>query len=145
MFAPRLHVGDRVIYMTKKGSAERGVRHLVAALEVIRRFETHKEAQGWYTEQCLATPSNCLVRGNPPLAVDHTVHWEDDVGRWDLGYQLRARRYGAFLACRALVVEIHNPYAITDDQLKSVFGRIPGTRTPAAVGKEAFKALLALF
>jgi hypothetical protein len=28
MFAPRLHVGDRVIYMTKKGSAERGVRHL---------------------------------------------------------------------------------------------------------------------
>ncbi len=37
MFAPRLHEGDRVIYMTKKGSAEQGVRHLVAALEVIKR------------------------------------------------------------------------------------------------------------
>jgi hypothetical protein len=145
MFAPRLHADDRVIYMTKKGSAEPGGRHLVAALEVVRRFETHEEARAWYTAQGLAIPSNCLVRGNPPLAIDHTDHWEDDVGRWDLGYQLRARRWGAFLACRTLAVELHNPHTITDDQLELIFGRIPGTRTPPRIEKEEFDDLLALF
>src|ERR1035441_4594480 len=59
MFAPRLHEYDRVIYMTKKGSTAPGVRHLVAALEVIHRFETHKEGYAWYQGQGLSIPSNC--------------------------------------------------------------------------------------
>jgi hypothetical protein len=58
---------------------------------------------------------------------------------------LRARKWGAFLACRALAVELHNPHTITDDQLELIFGRIPGTRTPPRIEKEEFEDLLALF
>jgi hypothetical protein len=145
MFAPRLGEGDRVIYMTKKGSAAPGVRHLVAALEVIHRFETHKDGYAWYLGQGLSVPSNCLVRENSPLSIDHTDHAKDDVERWDLGYQLRVRRYGTFLACRPLAMEIHNPGAISDDQLISIFGRVPATRTPPAIERAEFEALLLLF
>jgi len=147
MFAPRLHEGDQVIYMTKKGSAAKGMRHLVAALEVLHRFNTHKEAQAWYLERGLPLPGNCLVRGNLPLSVDHTDRFTQDVRRWDLGYQARVRAHGTFLVCRALALELHKPRAITDDQLKSIFGRddVPGTRTPPSIPKSNFDALLSLF
>jgi hypothetical protein len=131
--------------MTKKGSAARAVRHLVAALEVVRRFETHKEAHAWYSERDLPIPSNCLVRGNPPLSIDHTDNSKDDIVRWDLGYQGRARKYGTFLVCRALALELNNPRAITDGQLTSIFGRVLATRTPPRIEKADFEALLSLF
>lgn len=89
MFAPRLNERDQVIYMTKKHAAGHGLRHLVAALEVVHRFGSHREASEWYVQQVLPLPSNCLVRQNPPLTIDHTDHGngrETDTCRWDLRY-----------------------------------------------------------
>ncbi len=143
MFAPRLHEGDQVIYMTKK--TPRGVRHLVAALEVIHRFETHRKAREWYSETGLPIPSNCLILGNPPLSIDHTDRSNDDVRRWDLGYHRRVRKHGTFLVCRTLAMDLNSPHAITDDQLISIFGRVPGTRTPPTIEKVQFDSLLSLF
>ena len=145
MFAPRLHEGDRVIYLTKKGSGIKGMRHLVAALEVVSRFENHKNASAWYLQRGLPIPSNCLVRGNEPLSIDHTDHHQKNVELWDLSYQLRARKNGTFLVCKSIAKELYDPRAISDNELRSIFGRIPATRTPPAVKNVEFEDLLSFF
>jgi hypothetical protein len=147
MFAPRLQVGDRVIYMTIKGSAARGLRHIVTALEVVRRFECHADAAAWYRSKGLKPPSNCVVSGNPPLGLAHTDHGGSKHGNvtcWDAIYQRRASRYGVFLVCKPLRrIDLHNPPAITDADLINIFGRVPATRTPPDVKETEFAALLA--
>lgn len=147
MFAPRLRVGDRVIYMTRKHASERGVRQVVAALEVVHRFDTHQQAASWYVQQALPLPSNCMVRQNPPWALDHTDHGdgkETDVYRWDLKYHSRARRHPVFLVCRPLAVQLWTTPAITDADLVQIFGRVPGTQTPPTIEPCEFESLLAL-
>ena len=67
-FAPRLHPGDHVIYITTKGSyLGRRERHwrLTSVLQVLHRFASHEQAASWYRERNLALPSNCMVAGNP--------------------------------------------------------------------------------
>jgi len=98
-FAPRLHVGDRIIYVTNKTAKE--TRYIVAALEVIVRFESHGKAAEWYRDRSLPLPSNCLVRGNSPLSLEHTDGGkpkQHDLQRWDAKYWSRARRNGVWFA-----------------------------------------------
>jgi hypothetical protein len=146
-FAPRLQVGDRVIYMTTKMGTQ-STNRIVAALVVVKRFESHRAAAEWYKSMHLPLPSNCLVPGNLPLSIEHTDHGKpltDDVHRWDLKYQLRARKCGVFLICRPLKIELHDPVEISRDNLLAIFGRVPATRNPPAIRQREFDGLAACF
>ena len=155
MFAPRLREGDSVVYMTVKGQyAPEQFRHwrLVAILRVIKRFESHKEAAGWYQEKGLRVPSNCMVDGNTCLPYEMTagipVNKFGDVAdqdellkRWDSSYRLRARRCGVFLACEAEFLSLYEPPILIDESLLRIFGRVPPTLTPPPIRETEYQAL----
>jgi hypothetical protein len=146
-FAPRLHRGDRVAFLTVKGGYAghpKAHRRLVAALEVVERFETHAAAAEWYRAKGLPLPSNCMVVGNGPFAVEHTTQPGRSLQEWDLVYQARTTRAGVFLVCKASYLELHEPPIILEDALVSVFGRVPGTRNPPAITDKQYAALLSL-
>jgi len=54
----------------------------------------------------------------------------DDLHEWELGYRVRARRCGTFLACEPIFRSLHEPPIITEAIMRDAFGRIPGTRNP---------------
>lgn len=155
MFAPRLRVGDRLIYMTVKSgyAPERvGHRRLVAALRVVERFASHGEAATWYREKGLPVPSNCLVDGNAPLPYEMTGGVPDGkfgevadaaelLRRWNASYKLRARRHGAFLVCETEYINLHEPPVLTDEMLRHIFGRTPPTLTPPPISESEYVAL----
>ena len=76
-FAPRLQVGDHVVYLTHKGryGDDADARHwrMTAVLRVARRFDTHRAAARWYESEGMALPNNCIVPGNKafPLHLSH--------------------------------------------------------------------------
>jgi hypothetical protein len=146
-FAPRLHEGDLAVCITCKGSYQNiKARHwrLVAILEVLKRFETYAKAALWYSSQGLTLPRNCMVEGNPPLAIEMTAPITDigtDLRRWDLAYQRRARQCGVFLACKPQFLELYNPPIITEEIMCKAFNRIPGTQNPPAILPEEFEKL----
>ena len=155
-FAPRLNVGDTAVYLTVKRTHQ-GIKpthwRLTSILRVIKRFETHREAADWYESQGLNLPSNCLVRGNPPLPLDITVgHYKDPkqgyvkakrVEDWDINYQARARKWGTFLACESLFTELWNPPLISTIDAAAIFdkGRILSTQTPPVITDQEFMRL----
>jgi hypothetical protein len=159
MFAPRLQVGDSVVYMTVKGSYEAElIRHwrLVAILRVSERFESHKQAAVWYQDSGLPLPSNCMVEGNNPLPYDMTIGLlppnkfgeglatDEILRKWDLGYRVRARKNGAFLACETEFLELNQPPIITEAAMLQIFGRTPPTLTPPSIIESEYAALRAL-
>lgn len=144
LFAPRLHEGDTIVYITRKGrylETEHGHWRLVATLRVLKRFESHKDAAGWYKAKDIALPSNCLVKGNRPLPLEKTAGDENSVCDWDALYQLRAKVCGVFLACEPEFLELHKPPMLTSDKMESIFGKIPGTRNPPRISDEQFAKL----
>ncbi len=146
-FAPRLHEGDIAVYITCKGNylgIKQGHWRLVAILEVLKRFESHAEAAHWYSSQGTALPTNCMVTGNPPLAIEMTApitEFGTDLRRWDLAYQKRARQCSVFLACQPQFIELYNPPPITNDIMQMAFNRVPGTQNPPAISLEEFDKL----
>lgn len=154
-FAPRLQEGDKFIYMTVKSNyLSEKQRHwrLVAILEVMKRFESHREAAKSYLESDLPLPNNCMVADNPHKPYEMTGGMDaerfggaanDDelVRKWDLSYKMRSRKYGTFLACKAEYLELHNPPILTDDFMMETFGRIPPTLTPPPITFEQFEAI----
>jgi hypothetical protein len=159
MFAPRLRVGDSVVYMTVKGRYEpERFSHwrLVAILRVIQRFESHKQAAAWYQGKGLPLPSNCMVEGNDPLSYGMTIgvippdrfgeglSTDEILRKWDLGYKLRARKNGAFLACEAEFLELNQPPIITEAAMLQIFGRTPPTLTPPSISESEYMALRSL-
>lgn len=159
MFAPRLQVGDSVVYMTVKGRYEpEPFSHwrLVAILRVIQRFESHKQAAAWYLDKGLPIPSNCMVEGNAPLPYDMTIgaippnkfgvglSTDEVLRKWDLGYRLRARKNGVFLACEAGFLELNQPPIITEAAMLQIFGRTPPTLTPPSINESEYAALCTL-
>ncbi len=146
-FAPRLHEGDIALYITCKGSYQ-GIKpshwRLVAILEVLKRFELHADAARWYSSQGISPPRNCMVEGNPPLAIEMTAPITDigtDLCRWDLTYQIRARQCSVFLACKPQFLELCNPPIITEEKMYAAFNRIPGTQNPPVISLEEFEKL----
>lgn len=136
MFAPRLNPKDRVVYFTKKGryqNFEEPHWRFVAILQVSVRFENHDDAAQWYLGKKLPLPSNCMVKDNPPLSLQKTDLHKKSLEQWDRGYQYRAKKWGTFLACEILYLELYNPPVITQDQMLSIFDRIPATRNPPAI------------
>lgn len=146
-FAPRLREGDTVVYITIKGNILKlGIRHwrLVAVLKVFHRFMSHRETADWYQRQSIPIPSNCMIPNNPPLPIDMTAPITDfktDLRKWDLDYWKRAGQYGDFLACKSQFKELYDPPVITDELMRQVFGRIPGTQNPGEITNEEFNAL----
>lgn len=132
-FAPRLRVGDTVIYVTVVGWWK---RRLVAVLRIRERFDSHEEAAAWYRELGLPLPSNCMVKGNDPIPYDQTVQDQPDLVRWDLGYRARTRAHPMFLATDAVYCNVLDPPIVSNDVLMEAFGRRPGTRNPGRVPEE---------
>ena len=144
-FAPRLRVGDVVVYVTTKGRyLDCPAPHwrLVAVLEVAERFEAHEEAARWYRARRLPLPSNCVVDGNPPVPVPLTLHHGRLLDVWDDVCVRRAGEVGTFLACRPRYVELHRPPVLREEHLLALFGRVPNTRTPPEITGAALDGLL---
>lgn len=150
-FAPRLHEGDTAVQITCKGGYQ-GIKpshwRLVAILDVLKRFETHTNAAHWYSNQDFTLPRNCMVEGNAPLAIEMTApitNFGTDLRRWDLEYHRRARKCGAFLACKPQFLELYNPPIITEEMMYAAFNRIPGTQNPPAISREEFEKFKGLY
>jgi hypothetical protein len=144
-FAPRLRVGSKVVYITKKGRylglAEKHWR-LVAILEVIESFQNHAQAATWYRQIGQPLPSNCMVSVNPPMPLEKTNKFYNDLRHWDAVYRLRARQCGVFHICRALYCELDNPPAITEAMMMKIFGKSPATRNPPTISEIAVNRFL---
>jgi hypothetical protein len=159
-FAPRLHPGDVVAYLTTKSChGDLAFRHwrLVAVLRVLHRFEAHDDAAAWYQAQGLAVPSNCVLPDNPPIEFrftggpkrlnslgDPRVEPERVVRRWDHGYRQRAQDCGVFLATESLYLELHEPATLTEEDLDIFGGRMPGTQNPPRIEVASIDRLLDL-
>jgi hypothetical protein len=138
-FAPRLQVGDTVIYVTNKGWWQ---RRFVAVLRVRERFSTHEDAALWYRGLGLPLPSNCMAGGNDPIPYEQTVQDQLDLARWNSGYKARARAHPVFVATDALYCNVDDPPALTDTMLDDALGRRPGTQNPPRITEaEALRLL----
>jgi len=157
LFAPRLGVGDNVVYLTKKGRyGTVPTRHwrLVAVLRVLRQFETHDAAASWYRAQGLAPPSNCIVDGNPPVPLERTGGPRprnrfgdpaDPVGvvnRWNAAYRRRARDCGVMLATEPVLLDLYTPAVLSDEDLGLLGGRMPCTQNPPRILPDTVARLL---
>lgn len=152
-FAPRLRVGDEVIYMTVQGRyGKESFSHwrLVAILRVISRFASHEDASSWYIELDQPLPSNCMVEGNPCFPYNMTagtnkfpeISNPDHLLRvWDRSYRERSRKYPTFLACEPEFIELNQPPIVTRAQLLDIFGRIPPTLNPPGISEMEYQAL----
>lgn len=156
-FAPRLKVGDRVVYVTKLGKYGDGPDHwrLTAMLRVIERFDTHASAASWFRSQGESLPRNVMVDGNPPLPWEQTDGEisrnlrlrsagrspEQVVRMWDAGYAERAREYGVVLVCDVEYRDLATPPAIHREDWNAWHGRIPGTRNPPQITEELWEHL----
>lgn len=144
-FAPKLKVGDKVIYLTVRmqGAGQAKVWYLVAFLEVVERFESHQDAAKWYCDYRIEIPSNCIVSGNLSINYCKTSGEYHDIfiqsgcdaaiGVWDGGYKKRAKSWPVFLACKTLFCDLDNPPLISSGDLYGVFERIPGTQNPRVI------------
>lgn len=143
-FAPRLEVGDHVVYLTKRGRYRSPTDHwrLAAILRANRLFDTHLEAADWYISEGMQPPNNCMVRETAPRPVreshQRNKHKQTDEQAWqrawDLGYRQRARKNGRFVVCDRLWAELGwDAPIVQDDDLLAVFGGRPGTRNPGAL------------
>ena len=158
-FAPRLRVGHRVAYITKRGAYESNEPHwrLVALLQIAHRFESHAEAAAWYTSQNLPIPRNLIVPGNPPLplcATDGVIPTElgsragelspeGIIQRWDARYALRSRKFGVVLSCEPFFINISNPPRITLADWHRWHGSVPSTRNPPQISESLWRRLAA--
>lgn len=144
-FAPRLYPGDTVIYVTKKDFYNAPKKHwkLVAILRVIKRFDTHEEAAGWYKSNGIPLPANCMVPENPPLPLDHTLGLDGlkCMEEWDDGYLRRASECGIFLTCESEFKELNMPPIITEEDMKRIFGKPPSTQNPSTITEDQLEEL----
>ena len=147
-FAPRLRLDDLVVYMTTQAnylSEKEKHWRFVAVLRVTQRFLNHNEAATWYRANNFPLPSNCIVRGNPPLPLSRTIRAYDSITQWDLIYKKRVRKYPLFLACESLFMNLANPPIITREIMMQVFRRIPGTQTPPLITQKQYDNLRRAF
>lgn len=168
LFAPRLHPGDRVVYVTVRGhhptyanGRERRRRdapnawRLVALVEVLHRFDSHNAAACWYRAAGVRLPNNCLVDGNPPKPYhltsrriparlrQHVSPEENPAGTvrlWDAGYRRRVAAHPTFLVCRPIYIALWDPPVVTAEMMRAILGRLPATRTPPRIDAHAFLA-----
>ena len=162
VFAPRLKVGDKVVFISCQYTYppfKQSHWRLVAVLNVEERFESHEAAAEWFTDNKKPLPSNCMVPGNEPLPFEkthleiipdlkkHGITLETPPERiiklWDLGYKERAKKTPVFLICSADYLELHNPKPIYKESLQAIFnGKVPGTQNPKRITVDQLEQLL---
>ncbi len=143
-FAPRLQIGDTVVYITRKAhyfNAAEAHWRLVAILKVLLSFESHVAAADWYRTKRLPLPSNCMVPGNPPSPLEKTDRFHNDLRHWHAIYRSRAKNWGMFHVCETLFCKLRHPSAITEIMMRDIFGKIPGTLNPPAITEAEFSKL----
>ena len=113
---------------------------LVSVLQVVRRFDNHEDAAEWHRDQGLRLPTNCIIEGNPPVALDRTDGWHRSLDASDRIYHRKARLCPVFLACRPR--ELNDPPIITEEIMIGSFGHAPAPRTPPVVPLEAVQRLI---
>jgi len=157
LFAPRLSIGDRVAYITKKGAYDDAVPHwrLTALLQVKERFETHQAAADWYRHEGLPVPRNCIVEGVEPLPLHLTdgeiplsikrhrdrLRPEQIIRLWDSQYAERARKHPVALACLRLRTNLADPPKILESDWREWCGRVPVTRNPPQIDEKTWTSL----
>lgn len=157
MFAPRLGIGDEVVYITVKSAFGQQIEphyRLVAHLRVIHLSDTHDAAALWYRSQGLAIPSNLMVTGNGPRPYEQTNGRNDNgyrnrpedvkLRKWDGEYRERAKRIGRVVHCEPVYLELHNPPSLFVQDFKNIFCRMPGTQTPPPLSCDLVHELLVL-
>ena len=145
-FAPRLEVGDVVVYLTTKGrylgDAQRSNR-LTAVLEVTEVHASHGAAAEWMAREGLPLPPNCIVEGTDGLPASACTPCSADTRRdAEERYRCRAERYPMYVIRRSLWLELHSPPAVTDAMLTSALGGVPVVRTPTTWEWEKVQSLL---
>jgi len=162
-FAPHLQRGDLIFYMSVKQRHLSGSIGwaLVAALEVVQNLRTHKLGKMWFQRMGLPIPSNCMVTENPPVPLHKTIglpKGKDGRARlwgsgtwiraatlsdWDKGYWQRARQFSSFVVTRYLEEpRLYNPRIATNEELVSIFGKLPGTQSKKIITESQFEKLL---
>jgi len=144
-FAPRLQVGDRVVYFTVKHRWSPDLpahRRLTAVLRISKKFDTHLDAANWFRDEGLPLPSNCLVPENQPKPLSQSSGLKPlpPCGKrrqgyrdWDRRYLVRTRKHGSFLVCEPLFIDISwSAPVVMDDDFRRALGRIPPTRNPCS-------------
>ncbi len=159
-FAPRLHVGDHVAYMTCTGhwhedGTARPARHrrLTAILRVKFVCDSHEEAPAWYRKRALQLPSNIMVADNPaqPLEKSHRMTrfrcaMSDGKlhGTWDNAYKRRARKFKQVVICKPVFRSLGwKAPVVLDEDLRKVFDKLPGTQNPGEQPIELLEKLMA--
>lgn len=156
---PRLEVGDRVAFVTVRGRYDVGrpaCWKLVALLRVEQRFGSHGEAAAWYSKRGLRLPSNCMVPANEPVPLERTKGPPRDLPRsdrqrspermvqlWDARYRSRAQEWPIMLACEKLIVELHEPARIEEEDWLRWNGYVPGTQNPPKIDDRLWDRLAA--
>lgn len=138
----KLNLGDKVVYITKKGRYKEGIadRHwcLTTIFEIINECSTHKEAAEWFKQKNIIIPSNCIVEGNLPLDNILTGYKCFDEER----YRRRATEFPTYYICRKLFIELKLPSVITERDFNSIFGKIQGKQNPRKITEEQYKELI---
>jgi hypothetical protein len=154
-FAPKLVPGDRVVYIASKHSrlnlANQRVRAVVAILRIKKPFNNHQQAADWYSGEGLPLPSNCMVTGNAPEALDRTTGLSgcacgaDELDEWDRKYRARARKHRQFFACDTERLNLYSPPVLDDDEFVGRFdsGKLR-RRAPFKIEQSSLEALYAL-
>jgi hypothetical protein len=151
-FVRRLRKGDKVVYITKKGSylnMENGWR-LTAILEVIEIFEVHKQAAKWYNAKKCRLPYNCIVKENSPLPEKHTAQmyrkkawpYATDYEKAEAHYQEKIKKCGIFVITKPIARNLKTPPVLTEKIMLSIFGREPGTQNPPRITEKEFNDLV---
>jgi hypothetical protein len=135
---------------------------VIGILEVIKSFNNHLSAAEWYRNNNLPLPSNCLVKGNPPVSIYKTIglgqHEMNRISKmdkskkeklfnaklngWDKKYWNKIETYPVFLICKCLFLDLFNPPILTAKTLINIFGKIPATRTPPEITQNEYDRLL---
>jgi hypothetical protein len=156
-FAPTLHIGTSIAYITVKGSYGLPEAHwrLVAILEVIEQFlaiDSHDTAYKWYSGRGLPVPRNCLAFENPGADFDTSTQRMDvprskrtGAAEWDAEYRDRGRVAPAFNITKVKRLELQNPPILLPDDMRRIFGRIPGTQNPPFISQEQLEQLVLEF
>ena len=137
---------DTVIFITKKGSYLNVKSHwrLCAILKVKIVFENRLKASEWYKKNNEMIPSNCMVQGNIPNDLDRTIgaRKHESLEKWDLGYKIRSRKWPVFVVTNTIFKELDSPPIITEEDMISIFKRIPATRNPPQIKKSEYENVL---
>jgi len=157
LFAPKMAVGDIVVYITTLAAYDKyPAEHwrLSAVLKVIERFPTHEAAADWYRGRGLPLPSNCIVEDNPPIPLAETgglicggkekKSLPQSLGEWDATYRVRMAKCGDFVVTRPLYLNIVRPPMMTQSDVQRIFpgGKMPLVRTPPTLSPEDLDMLL---